>query len=60
MKLDITFCEGLDCPIRELCGRFTEKPKEGRGHRLIRVYSESPGMYAEVSGKRRWVCDKRL
>ena len=54
------FCEGVDCPVKELCNRFTDKPKEGRGHRLIGLFSETPGMYAEVSGKQVWVCDKKL
>lgn len=56
----IIFCEGVGCPIKKDCKRFTDRPKEGRGHRLIGLFSETPGMYAEVSGKTRWICDKRL
>lgn len=60
MSLNIIFCNGLDCPVRDLCSRFTDIPKKGRNHKLIAVFTETPGRIAEISGKKRWICDKKL
>jgi hypothetical protein len=49
-------CETKDCPLKDNCRRV---PKKGEtGH--IWIFTESPGAYRNVSGKKVWVCDKQL
>lgn len=61
MSKIITFCEGTDCPLKELCSRYTDRPTKGRNHRLISVFTETPGRYYEYdNGRKYWICNKKL
>jgi hypothetical protein len=49
-------CDNISCPVKESCKRYLPSYNNA----FIYWYTESPGRYCEVSGKKKWVCDKKL
>ena len=55
MTQEKTYCEGLTCPIKETCGRYTERPESKH-----KVFTEIPGRQINTGQEgNSWFCDKQ-